>query len=215
MKPSLAIRAYTQFLVIGIVVLFFSVNVRAASGKTVKNISDTLCVITPAAAVLSSLALEEPKHTSIYVLELMSQELFVEGIKHAFHDSELGERPSDVGTGGGYGTISSHVSATTSGAIKLWDLFPDNYWVKGLSAASVGFVSFQRVDGDHHTPLQVGLGIGTAFLFDYMGDRITEYLAEELTTAMFLSAGTGNTPKFTFSLPEFGDGLVATLNWRF
>jgi hypothetical protein len=126
----------------------------ATSGsKTLASISDFLCVATPGTAIISSLASEQPVRTCSYTLQLTSQELFVEGAKAIFSHISLGIRPGDDADDTRDGFISSHVSATTSGAIKLWKLYPDNYAVKTISAASVVLVGFQRIEGKRHNPL--------------------------------------------------------------
>lgn len=179
--------------------------------KSLKNISDALTIFTPGAAVVSSLILEQPVQTGGYILELAGQELFVEGAKALFSDTSLGERPSDDDDDTHDGFISSHVSATTSGAIKLWELYPENYWVKVFSVAAVALVGVQRVEGEHHTPLQVGLGIGTAFLFDYLGEKLTAYFGSDADEP----AAEPSTVQFSLNLPEKGEGLVTSLTWRF
>jgi len=183
--------------------------------KTLSDISDTLCIATPVIAVGSSLMREEPVDTGIFLLQVVSQELFVEGMKSAFSDTSIGRRPSDKEEEGkSKGMISSHVSVTTAGAIKLWRLYPGNYWVKGASALSVGVVAYQRVEGDHHTVFQAGLGIATAFLFDFLGNTITDYFQKEDS---FLPFMTGNKDKvmFQLNLPESGNGIGGMMTWRF
>jgi len=183
----------------------------SSGSRSLKNISDALTIFTPGGAVVSSFILEKPVQTGGYILELAGQELFVEGAKALFSNTSLGERPSDEDDDTHNGFISSHVSATTSGAIKLWEIYPDNSWVKVFAVAAVTLVGFQRVEGEHHTPLQVGLGIGTAFLFDYLGEKLTAYFGD----------GTDEPPteqstvQFSLNLPEKGEGLMTSLTWSF
>ena len=201
------------FLFIALLLPFSSHHCLAESSgsRSLKNISDALTIFTPGAAVVSSLILEQPTQTGGYILELAGQELFVEGAKALFSDTSLGERPSDEDDDTHNGFISSHVSATTSGAIKLWELYPDNSGVKVFSVVAVALVGFQRVEGEHHTPLQVGLGIGTAFLFDYLGEKLTASFGRGADEP----AAEQSTVQFGLNLPKKGEGLITSLTWSF
>ena len=172
-------------------------------------LSDTVCIFTPAIAFSSSLLLEPAYKTNIFAGQFVLQELFVEGAKNAFAGSSFGERPS----GGKMGAISSHVSATTAGAIKLWQLYPDNYWMKAASASSIGLVAYQRIQGDHHTSAQVGLGIFTAFTFDYFGQKVTDWYSK--TTNQKIDKHNSLPISFSMDLTEKGDGLIGLIQYTF
>lgn len=196
---------------------FASEDCKGTGSKKLNDISDILSIATPGAAIVSSLLLEKPVQTGAYILELSAQELFVEGAKEVFLDSSLGERPCDEDEDESDGFISSHVSATTSGAIKLWELYPENYWIKSLSVASVAVVGYQRIESDSHTPFQVGLGVGTAFLFDYLGRKVTDYFNKDevagISASLFKKKSTSLRSRF--ALPEKGDGLITMLSLNF
>lgn len=194
---------------------FAATSVKAKSRGTLGAISDGLAIGVPLSAFVLSLYNEEIEETGQFVLTLAAQELFVEGAKELMSKSSLGQRPSDRGEESSHGFISSHVSATTAGAIKLWEMYPDNMYVRSLSVLSVVVVGYQRVEGDHHNPLQVGLGVGTAFLFDWIGDKVSEWLRDE--TKEYLNLGNDNSSNlfFSMSMTPDGAGVMGMITYRF
>lgn len=200
----------TKTLLVVCFSIFLSCSYSFAGSKgTLGKISDTLAIGLPTIAFGCTLY-ESPVDAGIFALQLASQEAFVEGGKSALSGTSLGERPS----GGDKGGISSHVSAATAGAIQLWEVYPDNLWVKSLSAIGVSVVAYQRIEGEHHNALQVGLGMGTAFLFDYLGEVITDYFRKS-DTASFLTNGNEQNIFINFIPPENGNGMVGLITLKF
>jgi len=169
----------------------------------------------PASAFCLSLYNEDIEESGRFLLTLVVQELFVEGAKELMSETSLGRRPADEGKNSSRGFISSHVSATTAGVIKLWELYPDNIYVRGFSLLSVCIVGYQRIDGDHHTPLQVGLGVGTAFLFDWLGDKVSEWLRVERKNYVNFANGNSNDLFFSIGMTPDGTGAMGVITYTF
>lgn len=192
---------------------FAATSVAAKSEGTLGSISDSLAIGVPTLAFAVSLYNEDIEDTSQFVLSLAGQELFVEGAKDIMSETYLGERPSDKGKDSSNGFISSHVSATTAGAIKLWQMYPDNNLVKSFSILSVGTVFYQRIEGDHHTPLQAGLGVGTAFLFDWIGNGISDWLRGQTVTNSNISQQQAENLFLSMRTVSGGSGLMAIFTY--
>ncbi len=190
-------------------------NAHAESKGTLGGVSDALTIGVPATAFVLSLYNEEPVDAGEFLLTLAAQELFVEGAKSAMSHTKLGERPSDKDKDSSNGFISSHVSATTAGAIKIWEMYPENYYVRGASALAVCVVGYQRIDGDHHTPLQVGLGVGTAFLFDWLGELVSDWLRDDSPAKVYLGESESSKLSFSMIMPSEGLGSIGVLTYIF
>lgn len=204
---------WITLLVVGSILSTASAN--AGSKGTLGAISDGLAIGVPASAFVLSLYNENIEDAAHYALTLAAQELFVEGAKEVMAESSLGQRPSDRGEERSKGFISSHVSSTTAGAIKLWEMYPDNLFVKGFSVLSVGLVGYQRVSDDHHTTFQVCLGAGTAFLFDWISDRVTERLKNTTTDGLRPEREKPDTLDFSMRLTPDGTGAMGVVTYRF
>lgn len=190
-------------------------SLMAKSKGTLGAISDGLAIGVPLTALGLSLYNEEIEDTGKFVLTFAAQELFVEGAKELMSETSIGRRPSDDGKDKSKGFISSHVSATTAGAIKLWEMYPDNLFVKGFSILSVAVVGYQRVEGDHHNPLQVGLGVGTAFLFDWMGDEVSRWLRDDGKQYAHLSQDQTENLSFSLKMISEGTGVMGIISYTF
>ncbi len=206
---------FKWILVLTIALTFTTTSVKAESEGALGAISDGLAIGVPLSAFALSLYNEEFEDTAQFVLALAAQELFVEGAKELMSENSLGERPSDKDKDSSKGFISSHVSATTAGAIRLWEMYPDNIYVKSFSVVSVAVVGYQRVDGDHHTPLQVGLGVGTAFLFDWIGDMVSEWLRDETKNYLNLGDKNPNNLFFSMGMTPDGSGAMGVITYTF
>lgn len=71
-------------ITIYLTLVMFCHSAIAKHSKTLKQMSDTLCVLTPAVALTASVFKEEPEKSGVYLLQLLSQEAFVEGAKNLF-----------------------------------------------------------------------------------------------------------------------------------
>ncbi len=195
---------------------FFVNNVQAKSEGTLGAISDALAIGVPASALVLSFYNDGFEEGATFGLTLAAQELFVEGAKDLMSETEIGRRPSDEEGEKSKGFISSHVSATTLGAIRLWEMYPENRWVQGFSVLSVALVGYQRIEGDHHTALQVGLGIGTAFLFNWIGDTVSDWLeAKTVDYLPYSPDGVDNKLFFTMGMTPEGSGAMGYLTYTF
>ena len=191
-------------------------SIQAKSEGTLGSISDALAIGVPASAFVLSFYNDGFEEGVTFGVTLAAQELFVEGAKELMSETDIGRRPSDEEGEKSNGFISSHVSATTLGAIRLWEMYPENRWVQGFSVLSVALVGYQRIDGDHHTPLQVGLGVGTAFLFNWIGDTVSDWL--EKKTADYLPLrpdGVHNRLFFTMGMTPEGSGAMGFFTYTF
>lgn len=210
------IRPKQLFLASLILFFQFTTVCHAKSSSTFEAISDGLVVALPASALIMSAVEEDPADTIQYVATFLAQEGFVELMKEAMSETSIGERPSDEDKEGrSYGFISSHVSCATAGAIKLWDIYPENPYVKISSVVGVVLVGAQRIEGDHHTPLQVGLGVGTAFLFDWLGGVVSGWIRDDAEETLGFSEEEASRIMFSAALPERGDGLMGVISYSF
>ncbi len=188
----------------------------AKSDTTFSAIGDALAIGFPASATVISLLEEDPMDVAEFGVTLLCQEIFVKLMKGAMSETSLGRRPADRGKDSpSYGFISSHVSATTAGAIKLWELYPENAYVRSAAVVGVLIVGGQRIDGDHHTPLQTCLGVGTAFLFDWVSPIVSDWIREKAQSTLHLTPEQVENISFTASLPESGNGIMGMISYRF